>query len=157
MSEVRSGCAVRAAIQAEEAETAACAREALAKMHPDFVKGARCSICGNGGPGSPSARWPCAKAPTDLRSCPFAAPKVQGMSPKDVAFAHAGLKALGELETEIMCIKSKTLQVVFAGHYYGEGFPEVQEAARLGLLKLFYQYRATKIAELRALGVDLAE
>lgn len=122
-----------------------------------FVEGARCSICGNGGPSAPGARYACVKPLDDTRSCPFAEPKPHKMQPEDVIAAHFKLKELTDLEVEIGCIESKTLQIVFAGHYYGEGFPDAQAAARVGLLKLWHQKRATKIAELRGLGVEMAE
>lgn len=80
------------------------------------------------------------------------------MTPDQIAQASSGLRELSVIDSSIQSIKSKSLQVMFDGRYWDGGSnPEIADAARLGLTKLFYEKRSTKIAELRALGVELPE
>lgn len=136
-------------------------------MSQPFVKGARCNVCGNGGPGSPGARYACGLpevnrliAGTGSKAiCPFhEEPKeTRTMTPENVVLAERGLRELGEIDTQIMCAKGTTLTVVIGGKYYDANYKDMQDAARVGILKHLYAVRSTKINELRGFGVELPE
>lgn len=135
-----------------------------------FVKGARCNVCGNGGPGSPGARYACGLpevnrliAGTGSKAiCPFASqPKeTRTMTPDQVSHAATKLASLKDIDRDIESANSSALQVTFSGRYWsadttlGEKYTA---AARVGLIKLLYQQRAMIINELRALGVEMTE
>lgn len=133
--------------------------------HPlsDYTAGRRCAICGNLAPAKPGDRFACGlptiklhRSRADVR-CPFDSfalpPRL--LSPSDVTRASLLISNYDALGRDLDSMKSDHFQVMFGGHYHTT--PEIQEAARLGLVKLWCEKRATLVQELRALGVGMTE
>lgn len=74
------------------------------------------------------------------------------MSANAIHLASTLLSNYKALGNDIDSINAKHFQVMFSGQYHQER--EIQDAARVGLLKLYGEKRAEVRAQLTALGVE---